>query len=98
MYTIEEAYKDTYPKLAKQLEELGIKTTTQLKKRFESNGKYVSEVLDYDLKDNEKIRSIAESPTPLNKKTFIGGAITLSFIVGLPLYLFYKLMKWIYWH
>lgn len=97
MDTIEEIFKDTYPKLAKQLEELGIKTTTQLKERFESNGKYVSEVLDYDLKDNEKIRSIAESPTPFNKKSTIGGAITISIIVALPLYLLYKLIQWIVW-
>lgn len=88
MDTIEEIFKDTYPKLAKQLEELGIKTTTQLKERFESNGKYVSEVLDYDLKDNEKIRSIFDEKTAVEKSFNLFAFIVLAVIALLTVWMF----------
>ena len=61
MAKIDEVFNEKYPQLAKQLEELGITDTDKLVERFQSNGKYLNEVLEYDLKDNEKIRSIAES-------------------------------------
>ena len=64
MAKIDEVFNEKYPQLAKQLEELGITDTDKLVERFQSNGKYLNEVLEYDLKDNEKIRSIAEeAPT-----------------------------------
>lgn len=59
MSEIKNVFKDTYPQLAEQLEEYEIYSTAQLKQRFESNDKYLIELLDYDLKDNEKIRSMA---------------------------------------
>ncbi len=61
MASIIEVFDEKYPELSKQLDELGVKDTETLVERFKSNGKYLNEVLDYDLKDNEKIRSIAES-------------------------------------
>ena len=60
MASISEVFDEMYPELSKQLDELGVKATDTLVERFKSNGKYLNEVLDYDLKDNEKIRSIAE--------------------------------------
>ena len=61
MASISEVFNEEYPELSKQLDELGVKDTETLVDRFKSNGKYLNEVLDYDLKDNEKIRSIAEN-------------------------------------
>jgi hypothetical protein len=60
MASISEVFDEKYPELSKQLDELGVKDTETLVERFKSNGKYLNEVLDYDLKDNEKIRSSAE--------------------------------------
>lgn len=60
MANISKVFNEKYPELSKQLDELGVKDTETLVGRFKSNGKYLNEVLDYDLKDNEKIRSIAE--------------------------------------
>ncbi len=67
--SIDEVFNEKYPQLAKQLEELGITDTDKLVERFQSNGKYLNEVLEYDLKDNEKIRSIAESNSPIKDKS-----------------------------
>jgi hypothetical protein len=61
MSDLNNVFKETFPQLAEQLKEYGVKSTAQLKQRFESNDKYLIELLDYDLKDNEKIRSMAES-------------------------------------
>ena len=66
--SIDEVFNEKYPQLAKQLEELGITDTDKLVERFQSNGKYLNEVLEYDLKDNEKIRSIAENHSKQKKE------------------------------
>ena len=64
MALIKDVFNETFPQLAEQLKEIGITHTPQLVERFKSNGKFLNELLDYDLKDNEKIRSIAEeAPT-----------------------------------
>jgi len=71
---INEVFSEDYPQLAEQLEELSVTDTAKLLKRFKSNGKYLNEVLDYDLKDNEKIRSIVENTekrTPLEIAVYL---------------------------
>ena len=102
MPKIDEVFKETYPQLAEQLEELGINSTIQLKERFESNGKYLNEVLDYDLKDNEKIRSIAEDPPQIPVavgRRDIATILSALFVIGLLLffgYQFWNFTKYIF--
>lgn len=57
MALIKDVFNETYPQLAEQLDELGITDTDELEERFKTNGSYLVDTLDYDLKDNEKIRS-----------------------------------------
>ena len=95
MPKIDEVFKETYPQLAEQLEELGISYTSDLGKRFESNGKYLSEVLEYDLKDYEKIRTMSEDAQKKydfesEKQNGVVGIVSALIVLGMIFYFLYK--------
>ena len=73
--------------MEKQLDELGVKDTDELSKRFESNGRYLVETFKYELKDNEIIRSMSDKyPSKAvekkEKEDNIGLIIGIILIVG----------------
>ena len=98
MALIKDVFNETYPQLVNQLKELGINSTIQLKERFESNSKYLTEELGYDFEDNEKIRSIAEVPPELEvgNGRMIGFILSALIVIGGLLYFLYWLFKGIF--
>ena len=79
---VDKVFKEAYPQLVEQLEELGITEVQQLIDRFNINGKYLVETLDYELKDNEKIHSMAKDAVEIPLYIFIiGFFLSIAFLV-----------------
>ena len=76
--TIEDCLGVKYPDLPKQLEEMGVNNSSGLYYKFSQNKKYVHEVLDYSMKDNELIYQVVFD---LHAPSGIGALIWLVFLI-----------------
>jgi hypothetical protein len=80
---ISDVYADKYPELSGKLNELGITEVRQLLERFKANSKYLNETLEYEMKDNEIIFSMAQNAVDSDIKTENYGRLAVAAFITL---------------
>ena len=87
---ISETFKDKYPELSEKLNDLGIEKVSQLLDRLNTNPKYLTETLEYSVKDNEIIYSMSQKAVEDDlKSSDIKRQVYAAIMTAIILYMIY---------